>query len=176
MKATRFLALSAGVILATLTAASVSVAQSSENNKNIVKQMYEGFNTNDWDKLAAIITPDYIEHNPDAGQKPGFDGLKETFAMYRASFPDMKFTANHVLADGEWVCAHYTFTGTNTGAMMGSPATGKSVSVEGYDLVRVANGKMVEHYGVFDFAGMLMQLGKMPMPAPPDSSTQMKKD
>ena len=84
------------------------------------------------------------------------------FAQYRAAFPDFQFTTNHILAEGDWVCARFTFKGTNKGPMMGSPATGKSVSVDGYDLIRITDGKMVEHYGVFDYAGMLTQLGMMP--------------
>jgi len=176
MKAAKLWISVLGILLLTSARTTIVLAQSTEGNKTLMKQMYDGFNTDDWTNLASIIAADYTEHNPDPGQKPGFQGLKETFAQYRTAFPDYRFTVNHLIAEGDWVCAHYRWTGTNSGSMMGSPATGKPVSVEGYDLVRIADGKMVEHSGVFDYAGMLMQLGKMPMPTMPVDSTQDKKN
>ncbi|MEK7728648.1 MAG: ester cyclase, partial [candidate division KSB1 bacterium] len=62
------------------------------------------------------------------------------------------------------VWAYTTMRGTNTGAMTDMPATGKKVEVKGFDIVRFANGKAVEHWGLNDDMKMMMQLGMIPEP------------
>jgi len=54
--------------------------------------------------------------------------------------------------------------GTNTGPLMGMPATGKQATVTGMDITRMANGKVVEHWGQLDMLGLMQQLGVVPMP------------
>ncbi len=148
-----------------------------EKNKALMAQMYEAFNADDWNKASTIIAADFVEHNPEPGQKPGLDGLKEIFAKYRSAFPDMKFTADKMISEGDIVVAHIVVTETNKGEFMGMPATGKTINVEGYDMVRFANGKGVEHWGVYDMMGMMQQLGMMPPPGahPPEEKMNMKK-
>jgi predicted ester cyclase len=80
---------------------------------------------------------------------------------YRTSFPDLKITVNAMGTSGDTLLAYYTFTGTNTGMMMGMPATNKSVSVDGVDIVVFKDGKAVEHWEVSDQLGMMQQLGMM---------------
>src|SRR5689334_13272110 len=86
-------------------------------NKMLVKKAYDWFNSNSWDSLATIIAADYIEHNPDQGQKPGFDGLKAQFAQYCATFPDMKMVMKDITAEGDRVMTRVVITGTMTGKM-----------------------------------------------------------
>ena len=133
-----------------------------EKNKALNAQVYDYFNTDNWDKLTSLIASDFVDHNPDPGQKQGFDGLKEAFAQMRKAYPDFKITVNHMVAEGDYVCSHVTVTGTNTGEMNGMPPTGKKMSIEGFDLIRISNGKGVERWGVFDTMTMLTQLGMMP--------------
>jgi len=66
------------------------------------------------------------------------------------------------LISGDTLFAYYTFTGTNSGMMMGMPPTNKSVSVNGVDIVVFKDGKAVEHWEVSDNLGMMKQLGMMP--------------
>jgi len=152
-----------------------AIAQTTEDNKAKTMQAYNAFNTDDWDKLATLMAPDFIDHNPDPGQKPGFEGVKEDFAGLRKAFPDFKFIINHMVAEGDWVCVHYTMTATNKGAFMGMPATGKSMTVDGFDLLHIVKGVATERWGVFDNAAMMMQLGMTP-PPPPGSEKEEKKN
>lgn len=138
-----------------------------EKNKAVANQIYEGFNTWDWDKLATLVSADHVDHNPMPEQKQGFEGLKEMFEMMRAAIPDMKITPLQLVAEGDYVAARMTFSGTHKGDFGGMPATGKSFTIEGYDLLRIAEGKCVEHWGIFDQFGMMMQLGVIPPPGPP---------
>ncbi len=133
------------------------------------------FNTGKFDELDKYFENTYQEHEIEPGQTPGLAGLKKQMGDFRAAFPDLKFTVNDIVAEGDKVWAHITMSGTNTGSFMGMPATGKSTSFQGVDIVRITNGKAVEHWGYYDNMKMMSDLGMMPpmgateaksMPAP----------
>lgn len=89
------------------------------------------------------------------------EGLRALFA----AFPDIKSEVEDVIAEGDRVAIRSRMTGTHTGEFMGVPATGKTVSAEGIDIVRMnEEGKGVEHWGLMDQASMMVQLGLMPPP------------
>ena len=79
--------------------------------------------------------------------------------MMRTAFPDLKFTVNDMAAKGDKVWVYITISGTQDGPFMDMPASGKKVNVDGFDLVRFANGKAVEHWGLSDDMAMMTQLG-----------------
>jgi predicted ester cyclase len=86
--------------------------------------------------------------------------------MYFAAFPDLHFDTEDVIEQGDKLVARFRATGTQTGEFMGMPATGKSVDVDGIDILRFGdNGLAHEHWGVFDALGMMQQLGLVPEPA-----------
>jgi hypothetical protein len=62
------------------------------------------------------------------------------------------------------VVGHQTTTGTNQGEFMGAPATGKSIEVSEIHIVRIVNGKAVEHWGLMEDMAMMQQLGLMVAP------------
>ena len=64
--------------------------------------------------------------------------------------------------DGDTIVTRATFSGTHSGTFAGIPATGKTFSVEGIDIIRFEGEKMAEHWGQFDVVGMLTQLGVIP--------------
>jgi predicted ester cyclase len=67
--------------------------------------------------------------------------------------------------DGDKVVARLRFSGTNDGEFMGMPATGKSVSVQAIDIIRLGeDGFGHEHWGVLDMMGLMQQLGAIPGP------------
>jgi predicted ester cyclase len=74
------------------------------------------------------------------------------------------FQAVYALAAREKVVARTSYHGTNTGAFMGMPATGKPVSRSGIDITRLAHGKSVAHWGQLDMVGIQQQLGVIPTP------------
>lgn len=108
------------------------------------------------------VDPGFVEHSPAPGQKPGIEGFMEWVVVNKTAFPDVKLTIENIFAKGDQVAIVSTFTGTNTGPMMGQPATGKAVSVQVVDVVRIRNGKMTEHWGQIDAVKMLTDLGMMP--------------
>lgn len=91
--------------------------------------------------------------------------FKQMAAGYFTAFPDLHEEADLLLADGDRVAAHVTWTGTHLGEFGGIPATGKKVRVTGMRIFRVANGRIAEEWSIDDMMGLMQQLGVMPTPA-----------
>jgi len=141
-------------------------------------EAYKGFDAamqsgkiDDFDKY---IDANYIEHTPAPGQKPGLAGLKELFPQWKAAWPDLKWEYISIAADGDYVYAHSRMTGTNTGAFMGMPATGKKIDVGSVDITKFKDGKCVEHWSYMEEMKMMTQMGLMDpskmMPPPGDAA------
>lgn len=135
-----------------------------EENKTCVRQIYEAISKGDLMALDHILTADFVDHNPDPGQSPGLEGVKQGFAMFRTAFPDFQITLEDMIAEGDKVATRVTGRGTHKGEFQGIPPTGKQVTVAGIDIIRCAGGKCVERWGAFDNLGMMQQLGIVPPP------------
>ena len=115
-----------------------------------------------------IIALDHVNSGPGAlpGLPPGPEGSKQLVMVYRNAFPDVQFTIDEQIAEGDKVVTRWTARGTHKGELAGIPPTGKSATVTGMGVDRIVNGKIVESWGVFDQFGMLQQLGVIPKPEP----------
>jgi predicted ester cyclase len=83
---------------------------------------------------------------------------------FAAAFPDGHVTTEDLVAEGDKVVERFSFRGTNIGPFLGAPATGKQVITTGVAIFRIANGKIVEHWGENDALGVMQQLGLIPAP------------
>ena len=146
-------------------------------NKATMMKVYEAFNTGNTDSLDKYVAEDIVDHQMDTmiTKKQGIAGLKETIGFMRSAFPDLNFIVKAMATSGDTLLAYITFSGTNTGMMMGMPPTNKSFSIDGADVVIFKDGKLAEHWGVEDDLGMMKQLGLMP-PPPMDMKKDMKPD
>ena len=113
-----------------------------------------------------LISPNFVWHAqgtpPEWTQGP--QGVRRAAAVVRAAYPDLDFTHEDTLAEGDRVMIRWTMRGTHNGPFMGTPPTGKSVTVTGIDVFRIAGGQIVELWQNFDQLGMLQQLGVIPTP------------
>ena len=89
-------------------------------------------------------------------------GHQQFAAMFYAAFPDLNHTVEDTVATAEKVVVRFTLRGTQTGAFMNIPATGKPITVTAIAVLQVQEGKVVELRGIFDQVGMLQQLGVLP--------------
>jgi steroid delta-isomerase-like uncharacterized protein len=111
------------------------------------------------DAADAILAPDFILHSD---VPPGQEGVKTYASTLRSAFPDLTLTADRVAADGDRVAIMWTLRGTHEGELLGAPATGNSISTQGIDIYRIANGQISAIWTVADDLGLLFQLGAFP--------------
>lgn len=132
----------------------------SDTNKAHCMRIYnEVFNEGKLDVVDEVIAADAIDHSPPPGSTGDTrDDLKEFARAFRDAFPDARFTVQEMIAEGDLVAAYATFEGTHQGEFMGVPPTGKRVSMEFMDLIRVVDGKCTEHWGVGDVASLMQQI------------------
>jgi steroid delta-isomerase-like uncharacterized protein len=139
----------------------------SETNKTISRRFFEeAFGKGKLNVLDEIIAADHVNTGPGAlPESPaGPEGTKQLVTLYRNAFPDLHFTIDEQIAEGDKVVTRWTAVGTNKGELLGMPATGKSSTVTGIVVDRIANGKIAESWGIFDQFGMMQQLGVIPTP------------
>ena len=134
-------------------------------SKRIVRRFIDEYQTGASDAaFAELLHPDVIDHSRPPGIAPGAQGVRQQFDGFRAGLPDFRATILHQVAEGDLVMTHKVFHGTHTGELLGIPPTGREVEILVIDVVRVADGRIVEHWGIVDRLGLLQQLGAIPEP------------
>ena len=139
----------------------------SETNKTVSRRFFEEvFGKGKLNVLDEIIAKDHINSGPGSilGLPTGPEGTKQLVTVYRNAFPDVHFTIDEQIAEGDKVVTRWSAHGTHQGELAGIPATGKSSTVTGIAVDRIVNGKIAESWGIFDEFGMMQQLGAIPMP------------
>jgi steroid delta-isomerase-like uncharacterized protein len=136
---------------------------SAETNKSILRRFFvELFNSGDLGVADEIVALNYVNHNAAPGETPGRDGLKEFVTLLRTAFPDLQFTIEDQIAEGDKVVTRFTVTGTHQGEFAGIPATGKPIQVMCTNIHRVTGGQIEEAWLNWDALGMMQQMGVIP--------------
>ena len=131
------------------------------------RRLYELINAGDVDRFSEHLADDFVEHEQTPGLAPTKAGVKDFFKMQLAAFPDLRMEVEDVFASGAKVVARVRYTGTNRGAFMGMPATGKSVDVQLIDMFLFGDDGLVrEHWRVMDALATMQQLGAVPAGPP----------
>ncbi len=138
---------------------------STEENKALVRRFFEEFwnqkNLAAADEQLAANHSDHTSGSP-PGLPPGPEGFKYFASAYFTAFPDLHFTIEEMIAEGDTVATRWTSRGTHKGELSGIPATGKSTTSSGITITRIAGGKSIETWTNFDLLGLLQQLGVIP--------------
>jgi len=134
----------------------------SEQNKAVFEKLMSALNAKDLATMESLIADDFVDNDAMPGMAPGRQGMIDMMGMFVAAFPDLNVVVEHWVAEGDLVVGVMTTKGTQTGEFMGMPASGKNFSVREMHMVRVANGKMAEHWGLSNEMSMMQQLGLMP--------------
>ena len=134
---------------------------STEDNKAHVRRGFEAVNQKNLAVFDELLTPDIVVHTASTTNQ-GLEAYKQVLSMYMTAFPDLHFTIEDMIADGDTVVVRYTTRGTHQGNFMGIPPTGKQVSGTGIFIDRIVNGKAVEQWINGDDLGLLQQLGVVP--------------
>jgi steroid delta-isomerase-like uncharacterized protein len=143
-----------------MTASFCKEENMSEQNKALVRRVIEELvNKGNFSLLDELVASDYTYYEPTVGEMRGRDGYKSLVSMYRSAFPDVTLSINEQIAEGDKVVTRWTARGTHQGELMGVPATGKQVTVQGVVISRIENGKLIEDFETYDVHGMMRQLG-----------------
>ena len=136
--------------------------QGEANKALMLRLVEEGFNKGNLSVVDEVFSADAKEHQ--RGNHDGPGGTKEVIETLRGWFPDFSMHAEDMVASGDKVWARFRATGTNLGSIMKMPPTGRKMDITVIDIVRIKDGKIVEHWGVPDQLGMMLQTGLFPRP------------
>jgi predicted ester cyclase len=135
----------------------------SEQNKALVRRFFEEvWNGRNLAAIDGIFEPNYVAHGRPPSLPPGPEGLKRRIAMTHAAFPDGRMTVEDQIAEGDIVVTRWTARGSHQGEYLGAPPTGRQVTIHGVDIDRIAGGRIVESWDLFDQWGLMGQLGVVP--------------
>jgi predicted ester cyclase len=141
-------------------AAAILAVMHEHDNKQVVRRFVDEYQSaGDERSFAELLHPDVVDRSRPPGVAAGAEGVRQQFDAFRAAFPDFEATIHDQIAEGDKVVTRKVFRGTHEGELMGIAPTGRAVEIEVIDIVRVQDGRIVEHWNVVDRLGLLQQLG-----------------
>jgi len=140
-------------------------------HERVVRDAYAAFSRGEVDELDRYLAPGFVDHELEGDLPGGVHGVRIWLLVLRAAFPDLMFTVEDVLEKGDRAAVRVSLSGTHEGEFMGCPPTGRCFAVDQMDMFRFEGGRIAEHWGVTDAAGIIAQLGIDPplsdlVPAP----------
>ena len=139
-----------------------------EANKAIVGRHFnQVLNQGQLDTVDEIYTSDYVLDAPvrsdgssqARGLTQGREQLKQRVTLFRTAFPDIHFSQDDIVGEGDSVVVRYTFSGTHQGVFAGVEPGGRSISIMGILIAHLKDGKIREAWSAFDSAELMKQLG-----------------
>jgi predicted ester cyclase len=140
----------------------MSVEQNRQLTERIIDEL---FNRGHTATAADFIHSEFVDYSPPPipdFPTVGVESVLAAVAMFRGAFPDVHFTTDELIAEGDSVVQRYTMRGTSEGPLMGLPPTGKLVTMTGINILRFRDGKCIEHRNEVDGLGLMQQLGATP--------------
>ena len=130
------------------------------DNATIVRQFIEEIlNKGNFDAAGQFVWEDVVEQVPLPGQGPGLEGLKDILRAMRTAFPDLHWSVEEQIAEGDKVLTRFEWTGTHRAEFLGIPATGRAVRVWGMVIDRLTMGRIMDTRILMDTLGLMTQLG-----------------
>jgi ketosteroid isomerase-like protein len=120
---------------------------SPEENKALIRRVFEEvIPQGDTVAMRACVTDDFLDHDPLPGQPPGGAGGEYVVDTMHGAHPDLRFSIDDLVAEGDRVTVRWTLRGTNTGPMLGRPPTGRPVELAAIVIFRIADGRLAERW------------------------------
>jgi predicted ester cyclase len=139
------------------------MSSETELNKSVIRRFVEEVqNKKNWDVYDELNDPAFVNHSAPPGIPSDREGGKIYLGAFLNAFPDCRFTVDDMIAEGDQVVTKKTFTGTHEGEFAGIPPTGKRVTLQFVDIMRVRDGRIVEHWLSMDQLSFMQQLGVIP--------------
>ena len=133
----------------------------SEQNKALVRKIYQATETGDAAILDSVVTEGVIEHPLNPGQPPGREALKQIFGGFSVVVPDLRITVEDIIADGDRVAVRSIVTGTPAGPYLGVDPAGRPMRFEAIDIWHIEGGLVTEGWHIEDFVAALVGWGAL---------------
>jgi predicted ester cyclase len=132
-----------------------------ENKEVLLRFQHEVFNGNDWstETLQRNLTDDFIDHAAMQGDPPGLEGVQMRFSAWASAFEGAMEEDQLILGNGDLLAVMYTLHAHHGGQFMGIPPTNREVAIPGMEIVRIRDGKIAEHWGIYDFLRTAEEIG-----------------
>jgi steroid delta-isomerase-like uncharacterized protein len=141
-------------------------ASATELNKAVIRRFVEEVQNNqNWAAYDELNDPAFVNLSAPPGAPTDREGGKFFLQALAKAYPDAVVTIDDMFADGDAVITKKTFAGTNQAEFMGVPATGRRVRFQYVDIMRVRDGRIIEHWNVVDQLSWMIQLGLIPDPS-----------
>ena len=133
-----------------------------ERNKSVIRRFVDEVqNKKNWDAYDELNDPEFLNHSAPPGMTDR-EGSKQYLGGFLNGFPDCQFAIDDMIAEGDQVVTKKTFTGTHEGDFAGIAPTGKRVTLQFVDIMRVRDGRIIEHWLSMDQLSFMQQLGVIP--------------
>jgi steroid delta-isomerase-like uncharacterized protein len=136
------------------------------NNKATLERLHHALNSGDVALISTtvdeIFHPDVRIGTPLPIEASGAQALKQVWTTLLRAYPDLHVTVQDLFGEEDRVVVRNTVTGTHQGEYLGVAPTGRSVTYDEMFIVRFADGRIVETWGVVDLLSQLRQLGAIP--------------
>ena len=127
-----------------------------EENKALIRRFFNAIESGNLQVLDEIVAEDYDDHL--AGQTPGRETVKKYFAGLRSAFSDLTLPISAIVAEGDCIAVLNSVRGTHKGEFIGLKPTGRRIDTMTFQLYRIENGQLAEHWEVADYAQLMRQL------------------
>ena len=141
-----------------------------EENRAVVRKMFEAINKRNLASLDALMAPDFMLHMH-TQQAQGWEVSKRVIEDEIKAFPDLHVTIEDIVAEGDKVCVRLHETATHRGTYRGLTPTGNKLAYTVVAIWRLVEGKIVEGWIVYDQLDFLKQLGVIEWKGFPDEAT-----
>jgi predicted ester cyclase len=141
---------------------------SAESNKRSLLASAEAWNSGDLDGYLGICASTVVHHGLDSRGPLDAAQNRASYGATYAAFAGSQLSVEDVVADGDKLASRFRLEGIHTAPFAGIPATANRIVLDGLNLMRFVDGKVVERWTIADVAGLLHQLGAR-LTAPPDS-------
>jgi predicted ester cyclase len=137
-----------------------------ENKEKARRFLEEGFGQGNLEVVDEVLDPDFVCYDPnsEAGEVRGADTMKQEIEWFRNAVPDLAYTVEDQVAEGDKVVTRYTASGSHQGEFFGVATTGNRIEMSGIQIDRFdeESGKMVEEWPEYDLLGAMKQMGAVP--------------
>jgi steroid delta-isomerase-like uncharacterized protein len=142
------------------------VMSAQENKDKMRRFLEEAFGQGKAEVVDELLHSDFVcwDPNSETGEIRGAQTIKDEIEYFRNAVPDLTYTVEDQIAEGDKVVTRYTASGTHQGEFFGVAPTDNSIEMTGITIDRFEEGRLVEEWPEYDLLGAMRQVGAIPDP------------